>query len=444
MVAALVALFVELIPGLRRSPAGFGAAAAALAAVLGLVPHGTASFFGSMMLVDPRATFARVGIAALTAVFLLWLSGRGMDRERSREAVALALFAALGGMLMTTANDLVVLYVSMELATMPAYVLVGYARTDERSLEGTLKYYLLSLLTSLIMLFGLALLYALSGSTSYASLDIAAPGTVGLMAAMFVAVGFLAKMSAAPFHYWAPDAYAGAPAASVAFVSTVPKVAALVAMARLLLALAVHAPGLLVVLSVAAVLSMVVGNLAAYPQTDVRRLMAYSGVAHVGYLLVALSAGAAGAGAAVYYVIAYAIPSMAIMLIAAEEGVTLEGLTGLWSRKPWKAWLVVLFLLSLVGLPPLAGFFGKLYLFSAALGAGLVWLVVVAVLASVVSLGYYFRIVRMMFAKPADPARAAVGSSVPAALAIWLLAIAVVAVGVGASQLFAVLGFAFP
>lgn len=449
LLGAMVTLFAELVPGLRRSPAGFGALVAFAAAGAALVPHRTHAFFGSMLLVDAPATYARVAIAALTGVFLLWLAGRGYGgRERPREAVALALFAALGGCLMASANDLVTLYVAIELATMPAYVLIGYARADERSLEGTLKYYLLSLLTSLVMLFGLGLLFALSGSTSYAGLDLTGAGSVGLLAALFVTTGFLAKMSAAPFHYWAPDAYAGAPAASVAFVSTVPKVAGLVAMARLLLVLAAHVPLLPAVIAAAAVASMLIGNLGAYPQTDVRRLMAYSGVAQVGYLLVALAAlrvpGGGAVVAAVYYAVAYAIPSMAVMLLSAEEGVTLDALGGLAQRKPWKAWLMVVFLLSLVGLPPLAGFFGKLYVFTVAISADYVWLVLLAVLMSVLSLGYYFRIVRAMFGKPGAEAIEPIPASRVAAVAVVLLAVATVAVGIGASPLLGALGLAFP
>lgn len=444
LIAAVVALFADVVPGLRRSPAAFGALASFAAAGIALLPHGTRTFFGSMLIVDPNATFTRIAVAALSGTFLLWLSGRRMGRERSREAVALVLFATLGGMLMASANDLVTLYLSMELATMPAYVLIGYSRSDERALEGTLKYYLLSLLTSLIMLFGLGLLYAMSGSTAYGALDLSGAGAAGLLASVFVAVGFFAKMSAAPFHYWAPDAYAGAPAASVAFVSSVPKVAGLVAMARLLLALSAHVPQLWVVFATAAVLSMLLGNLAAYPQTDIRRLMAYSGVAHVGYLLVALSAGASGFAAGVFYATSYAIPSMAIMLVSAEEGVTLDALSGLVQRRPWKAWLSVVFFLSLIGIPPLAGFFGKLYVFGVALDAALVPLVVFAVVMSVVSLGYYFKVVRCMFGRPSSETAEGAAPSAVAAGAIVLLGVATVAVGVAAAPLLATLGFTFP
>lgn len=449
LLAAVLVLFAEYLPVAKRSPAGFGAFAAAVAAGLGLLPHGTRSFFGTMLVVDPPATFVRVAVASLTAAFLLWLAGRGMPGERSREATSLALWATLGAMLMASANDLVTLYVAIELATMPAYALIGYARDREDSLEGTLKYYLLSLLTSLVMLYGFALLYALSGTTGYAALDVSNAGTVGVLAATFVTVGFFAKLSAAPFHYWAPDAYAGAPAPSVAFVSVVPKIAGLAAMARLLLALQEHVPALGGVLVAGAVASMLLGNLAAYPQTDIRRLMAYSGVAHVGYMLVALSTGTGvAAAAAVFYVIAYAVPSMAIMLVSAEEGVTLDELAGLAGRRPWKAWLSVGFFLSLVGIPPFLGFFGKFFVFSAALAgpADAVPLVVFAVLMSVVSLGYYFRVVRAMFGKPAEgaAAREPLAQSLASVVAIAALALATLAVGVAGSPLLGVLRFTLP
>jgi NADH-quinone oxidoreductase subunit N len=445
LAGAVVALFAELVPGLKRSPAGFGAIVAAVAAALAAaVPSGTTALFGGMLLVDPTSTFVRVAIASLTAAFLLWVAGRGMGGERSREAVALALFAALGGMLMASANDLVTLFIAIELGTMPAYVLIGYGRTRESSLEGTLKYYLLSLLTSLFMLYGLALLYALSGSTGYGALNLSRAGSVGVLAALFVAVGFLAKMSAAPFHYWAPDAYAGAPAASVAFVSSVPKIAGVAAMARLLTVLVAQTPGLAAALAVAAAVSMVLGNLAAYPQADIRRMMAYSGVAHVGYMLVALSTGTSlGASAAVFYVVAYAVPSMAIMLVAAEEGSNLDEIAGLGSRHPWKAWSMLVFLLSLVGIPPMAGFIGKLYLFTAAWSGGQGLLVLLAVLMSVVSLGYYFRVVRAMFGKPVAPGQD-VPRSAPAAIAIAGLVVATLAIGIAAAPLLGALGVSLP
>ncbi len=440
---AFIALFGDLLPGRDRTAAYVGAAVAALAAVLAAA-GGTAGpmVFGQVE-PDEIARFARTGIAALTALWALWVAGRGMPDERRRDAVALAMFAAGGGMLLTMAEDLIVMYIALELSTMPAYVLMGYRRRDVPGLEGALKYFLLAMLTSIIMLYGMSFLYGISGSTSFAELALEGSGMLGVLGVMLTLVGLFAKMSAAPFHYWAPDAYAGAPAVSVAFVSTVPKIAGIAVMARLLHAVAGDVGGLVTIMAVVAAASMLLGNLAALPQSDLRRLMAYSGVAHTGYLFMALAPDtSAGYGAAVFYTVAYAVPSMAIMLVAAEEGSDLTDLGKLASRRPLAAWSMVVWLVSLIGIPPLAGFFGKLYLFGSALSAGLVWLVVLGVLTSVVSAGYYFRVVREMFFGDEPAGIAALEPAPTASLALAIAAIATVAIGVGASPLLAALGVA--
>ncbi len=446
--AALAALFGEYLPGKDRGTAYLGAVVAALAALL-VAFGGTAApmVFGQVE-PDGIARFARTGVAGLTAVWLLWVAGRGMPGERRREAVALALFAASGGMLLSMAEDLIVMYIALELSTMPAYVLMGYRRSDVPGLEGSLKYFLLSMLTSIVMLYGLSFVYGISGTTAFSGIDLSAGGILGVIAVLLVLVGLLAKMSAAPFHYWAPDAYAGGAPVAVAFVSTVPKIAGIAVMTRLFGAIAPGVPALPLVLASAAALSMVLGNLAALPQSDIRRLMAYSGVAHTGYLLMALAAGTSmGYIATVFYAVAYAVPSMAVMLVAAEEGVELSDLAGLARTRPWVAWSMLVWLLSLIGIPPLAGFFGKLYLFGAALDAAMVWLVVLGVVTSVISAGYYFRVVREMFlAEPgagvADAADGAVvtARSRSAATALVLCAVATIAIGLAASPLLASLG----
>ncbi len=439
---AMLALFGDLLPGGGRAAAYAAAALAALAAVLAAT-GGTADpmVFGQVE-PDEIARFARTGIAALTAGWALWVAGRGMPDERRREAVALALFAAGGGMLLAMAEDLIVMYIALELSTMPAYVLMGYRRRDVPGLEGALKYFLLAMLTSIIMLYGMSFLYGISGSTLFAELSLADSGMLGVLGVMLTLVGMFAKMSAAPFHYWAPDAYAGAPAASVAFVSTVPKIAGIAVMARLLHAVAGDVGGLVTVMAIVAAASMLLGNLAALPQSDLRRLMAYSGVAHTGYLFMALAPDtAAGYGATVFYVVAYAVPSMAIMLIAAEEGSALADLGGLAVRRPFAAWAMVVWLVSLIGIPPFAGFFGKIGLFAAALDAGLAWLVVLGILTSVISAGYYFRVVREMFFAETPAGGAAVVEKAPAAaIALALAVVATTAIGIGASPLLAALG----
>jgi NADH-quinone oxidoreductase subunit N len=190
---------------------------------------------------------------------------------------------------------------------------------------------------------------------------------------------------------------------------------------------------------------MVLGNLAAFPQQDMRRLMAYSGIAHTGYLLMAFTApGDTAAWVASFYAVAYAVPSMGVMLVVAEHGSDIGQLAGLGSRRPWATWSMVVFFVSLVGIPPTVGFFGKLYLFGTALDAGIVWLVVLAVLASVVSLGYYFKVVRSMFLSEPDPDSPVVEASVPATLALAVILLATLALGASASPLMSSLGLAFP
>ncbi|MDP2182677.1 MAG: NADH-quinone oxidoreductase subunit N [Actinomycetota bacterium] len=439
---ALLALFGEFLPGRDRGTALIGAVLAAIAGVLVVVQGSGDPFLGGMLQPDAQAAFIRAGAAGVTALWLLWLSGRGMSGERSRDAVALAMFSASGGMLMAMSADLITLYMALELSTMPAYVLMGYRRGDERGLEGALKYFLLSLLTSLIMLYGLSFVYGISGTTLFSEISLAGSGALGAVAALLVLAGLFAKMSAAPFHFWAPDAYAGAPAASVAFVSTVPKIAGTAAMVRLIAMLAPGVEGLATVIAIVAAASMLLGNLAALPQGDMRRLMAYSGVAHSGYLVMAFAAGTPlGYHAAIFYAVAYAVPSLAIMLVVAEEGDRLDDLGGLAARRPWVAWGMVVWLLSLIGIPPLAGFFGKLYLFSAAIDAAWYWLVVVALIASVISAGYYFRLIHAMFSGTRENPPAEETAPTPAAsLALMLAAVATVAVGVAAGPLLGFLG----
>ena len=443
LLSALVALFADvLFRGRTRAAAWIGAAGALLAAgVSWWAGQGTPVLFAGQFAVDGAAQVAQVATGLLTAAFLVWLASHGLPRGSVREFTALVLFSALGAMLMAGARDWVVLMLSLEVATMSAYVLMGFDRSDERGLEGALKFFLLSMVASLLFLYGLSFVIGMSGSTSMAATKLQ-PGLIGAMAAAFVVAGMLAKLSAAPFQWWAPDAYAGAPAASVAFVSAVPKAAGLVAFARVVLVLAPQTPALALLLVGAAVLSMVIGNFAAYPQNDLRRLMAYSGVAHAGYLLVGLAAGGqAGASAALFYAIAYAVPSLGVMLVVAGVGNTLSEFRGLAARRPFLAWSTVLLLVSLIGIPPLAGFTGKLFLFTAAMGAGLVPLAVLAVVMSAVSAGFYFRIVRAMFFESGAADVGAQRVRGGAAAVVAACCVAVIAIGLAAGPLISSITF---
>lgn len=448
LLGAFAALFGEVLPGRDKGAAYVAAALAGAAALLVMFGGIGESLFLGQIEADGIARFARTAIAGLTAVWALWIAGRGMPSERRRDAVALAMFAAAGGMVLSMAEDLIVMYIALELATIPAYVLMAYRRRDVLGLEGALKYFLLSMLTSIVMVYGLSFLYGISGSTAFDEISLQGAGTLGLVAVVLTLVGLLAKLSAAPFHYWAPDAYAGAAPASVAFVSTVPKIAGIAVMTRLMSEISPQMPELVTVFALSAAASMVLGNLAALPQDDVRRLMAYSGVAHTGYLLMAFAPGSElGYEAAVFYAVAYAVPSMAVMLLSAEEGTTITDLGRLAVRRPWLAWSAVVWFVSLIGIPPFAGFFGKLYLFGAAAADALWVLVVLAVIASVVSAGYYFRIIRELFFGTGSAVEGAPGQSAEVAVeprasvaALALLTVATIAIGVGASPLLGSLG----
>jgi len=440
---ALLALFAELLPGGDRGAAWMGAVLTLVGALVALLPTaGIAQPFGGLIVLDGPARFARVVVLLLGAAWMLWTAGRGEGRVR--EAVSLAMFSLVGCMLMAEARELITLLVSVELATIPAYVLIGYRRGDTKSLEAAIKYFLMSVLTTLVMLYGFSFVYGLSGSTRYGSIDLTKAGALGVVAVMLALVGMFGKLTAAPFHYWAPDAYAGSSPWTVAFVSTVPKVAGAVATVRFVSAVSPSASTTGVVLAVVAGISMLLGNLAALTQTDMRRLMAYSGVAHSGYLLIGVAAlSRLGFVAAIAYSMAYAFPSMAIMLIAAEEGPQLTDFNGLAQRRPATAWGLVLVLLSLVGVPPMIGFFGKLNLLLAGQRASLTTLVIIAVAMSVVSAGYYMRIVRaMFFAEAPASARGQRPSFVAAFAFVMCVAITLVA-GLAAGPVYASIGSFF-
>ncbi len=441
VVAAAWALFAERLPGGDRGSARVaGALAFAAAGIAAISPVG-GTLFGGALVFDGPARFTRAGVALIAAIWFLWTASGASGRIR--EAVALAAFSATGGMLMASAAEMVLLVLAIELATMPAYVLIGYRRARLEGLEGALKYFLLSMLTSLLMLYGMSFLYGVSGSSRFDQIDLSAAGSLGVFAVLLTFAGLFAKLSAAPFHYWAPDAYSGAEPWTVAFVSTVPKAAGALALVRLVEAVAPTAPLASTMLLVVAVASMVLGNLAALTQTDVRRMMAYSGVAHTGYLLLGVAAlSPAGYASAVLYSIAYALPSLGVMLVVAETGPALRDIAGLAQRRAAMAWMLVVLLVSLVGIPPLVGFFGKLYVFSAAVDAGLVTWVLVALVTSVISAGYYLRIVRAAFFGEAAGAAAVAspltGHGTWAALAITVAL--TVAGGLGAGLMMEWLG----
>jgi NADH-quinone oxidoreductase subunit N len=319
------------------------------------------------------------------------------------------MFAVVGAIFMAAATDLIVLFLALETMSMAAYVLAGAWKRDARSNEAALKYFLLGAFASGFMLYGIALLYAGTGSTSYAVLAEVAersasePLLLGGAAMLLVGLGF--KVAAVPFHLWTPDVYEGAPTSVTAFMATVVKAAAFAALVRaVVVALAPVAQQLDGILWAGAALTMTVGNVVALQQSSLKRMLAYSSIAHTGYLLVGVTAGGAEGGAAVlYYLAVYAamnLGAFGVMMMVARTGNGAERIAdfaGLGQKSPMLAVAMTVCMLSLTGIPPFGGFFGKLYLFTAALERGYVTLVVVAVLNSVLSPAYYLGVVRAMY-----------------------------------------------
>jgi NADH-quinone oxidoreductase subunit N len=395
--------------------------------------------FQDMVALD-RFTLFFNAVFCVTTALVLALSVGYVRRQGIEvgEYYALVLLAAVGMMLMAAARDLLIVFLGLELMSISLYVLTGFFRTRPAGNEAALKYLLLGAFASGFFLYGIALLYGATGTTNLARLGaaLAAPGggPNALVVAGFalLLVGFGFKASAVPFHQWAPDVYEGAPTPVAALIATGSKAAALAALLRVLVAM----PGLEADWAPAfwlgAALTMTVGNVAALVQGNVKRLLAYSSVAHVGYMLVGLAAGLGpGAPAVVFYLAVYGIASVGAfgVVLVLERGrrdevVEIDGYAGLAARHPVLALVLTVCLLSLVGMPPTAGFVGKVYLFSAAVREGLIGLAVIAVLNSVVATYYYLRLIVAMYMREPDAAaaRPALTPAAGVALAVtaWL------------------------
>lgn len=355
--------------------------------------------FGDMYVRDGLASALQLVALAVAAMGLLvardYLARTGLERG---EYYALILFATLGAMLMVAAQDLLMLFVALETLSVPLYVLAGFARDHRRSQEASLKYFLLGSFAAGLFLYGVALVYGAAGSTGLRAVSEASPAFPLLLGVGLLMVGLGFKVAAVPFHAWAPDVYEGSPLPAAAFMSVVAKVGAVGALLRLL-------PGTLPGLASAwqplaaalAAATMVVGNLAALRQSSIKRMLAYSTVAHGGYALIGVAAGEPGVWSAVYYLAVYAFMNLgafgtlAFLERAGWEADEVEDLHGLAERAPAAAAAFAVLMASLTGLPPTAGFLGKFYLFTAALDAGLLWLALVGVATSVVSVAYYLR-----------------------------------------------------
>jgi NADH-quinone oxidoreductase subunit N len=435
---AIAVLVADLVAPGRRTPAlAVGLAGLAIVAVLTLIVGaaaagaggtGRVTAFGGAYVVDGLTTFLDllfVSIVAFTIVFGPdYLEPRGLPVA---EFSVVLVFAMTGAMLIAGSADLLVLFIALELMVLPGYMLAGYHKTDGYSTEGAIKYFLLGSFSSAIFLFGLAFTWGATGTTSIPgvrdALSHAVAGAAGLPPALVLGLGFMTtgvafKIAAVPFHYWTPDAYQGSPTPVTGYLSVGPKVGAFALILRLFVdALGPLRTDWLQVVIVLAVLTMTLGNLVALTQTNVKRMLAYSSIAHTGYMLVGLAAFAAGQigglQGLLFYGAAYSFMNLgAFAIVAAVQrraGVTsnLDTFAGLIRREPWLAILMTLFLLSLTGIPPTAGFFAKAYIILAAVQAaeaGWTWLGVLAVITMVnaaVAAFYYLRVLLYMFVR--DP-----------------------------------------
>ena len=420
---ALVVMAVDLFVKRHRATAG-----TALAGLL--VPAGFAisqavnginqkAFFG-MLVVDPYAIFFKIVFLLIAAIMIL--SSYDYVRkyvQAEGEFYVLMLFSVVGMMMMASSGELITIYISLELTSIPLYVMAGLIRGQERSAEAAVKYVLLGAMSSAILLYGFALLYGLTGTTDLVGIamsfkqSIQDGNLVVLIADILIVAGFGFKISAVPFHMWAPDIYEGAPTPSTAFFSVGSKAAGFAALIRVFIYGGLGLTGsasltsIITVLSIVAFLTMTLGNVVAAVQSNVKRMMAYSSIAQAGYILVGFIASLAtgkpdGLEASLFFILVYVVTNLGafagiIALANLTGGERISDFRGLWQRAPLMSLCTAFSLLSLGGIPPFAGFLSKIFLFTAAWGLGQQWLVIVALLNSIVSLVYYGRVVKAMF-----------------------------------------------
>ena len=419
VVTALVVLALGLMSARGRGLcSGVAAAGLLFAGSAVLMLPAEATLFNGMLVITPLTSLFKIICLALALFTVILARGSGEFRHRG-EYLALLLLATIGLMLLVGSEELLVIFIGLELTGLSLYIMAGFDKNDVRSAEAGLKYFLFGSTASAFTLFGISLIYGMTGATSLAAIGEKLGTMTPLLAAGIVMtlIGFAFKVAAAPFHLWAPDAYQGAPIPSAAFIASASKVASFFVLGKIVLLgfgpaqgaagwqamIAGWAP----LLAALAALSILIGNLVALAQTNVRRLLAYSAVAHAGYTLLGLIAGGReGFAATLFYTTIYAftlVGAFGIVALVRREtgGDDFAHFAALRSRSPLLAGCMAIFMLSLAGLPPLAGFFGKFYLFAAALrvggNQGLLWLVALALFGSLISFYYYLMVLKVIF-----------------------------------------------
>ncbi|HEY0162379.1 MAG TPA: NADH-quinone oxidoreductase subunit N [Edaphobacter sp.] len=441
-------------------PAGQSRKPLGVLAILGTLAAGFASWyqlgFGTIhayfntIQVDSFSVFFHLLIAAIVLVTLLssldYFEGHA---SHAGEYFALTLFGATGMMLMTCSVELLMVFVSLEISSISTYILAGFRKGQASATESSIKYFLLGSFATAFFLYGIALAFGSTGSTRIdvisQNLASTATPTLALLSLALIIIGIGFKVSAAPFHVWTPDVYQGAPAPVVGLMSTAPKAAAFAVLLRILFSgFPSYEPRWASLIWIIAALSMTVGNLGALLQRDVKRMLAYSSIAHAGYLLVAYTAFPAdGIASACFYTAAYAAMNVGAFTVITQIGGyrenvrTIEDYSGLALKRPVLAAVLGFFLLSLIGIPFTGGFFGKFYVFSAALHAGHVWLAVIGLLNSGIACFYYLRLLASLYSRrPAieDNLFDGITVTLPAALALTITAAATLLLGIAPNQ----------
>ncbi len=412
-----------------------------------------ANVLDGMLIANPLTHLVQIALLIL-AILTILISADSTFTEHVGEYVLLILLATVGMMFLVGSQDLLVIFISLELLSLSLYILTAFDKRSGRSSEAALKYFLFGGMSAAFLLFGFSLVYGLSNSTSLPGIASAIHGPslnpLLVIALVTTVIGFGFKVAAAPFHFWAPDVYEGAPASSAAFIASASKVASFFIFFQVMAvgfagaegsaAWAHWMPGWVPVLAIVAAVSMVLGNLVAIAQSSVRRLMAYSAIAHAGYMLLAIvSHTQQSLSALLYYVATYGLATLGVFgVIAIVEkqtgGDQLSNFEGLSRRAPALSLCMFIFFLSLAGIPPLAGFFGKFYLFASVLSAtpgsiGLLWLVVLAIAMSAVSLYYYLQVLKRIYVAGPPAEADKIQAPVLSQAVIVLLAGAVVLLG---------------
>jgi NADH-quinone oxidoreductase subunit N len=446
--AALAAMAAEALRDKgQRMPIGlFGIVGLAGAAASSWVLWGRNTESFGVIVGDNFGLFITLILAAV-GVLTVMFSSQVIHRDTlpAGEYYALVLFSITGMIMMATATDLLVIFIALEVLSLAVYVLTGIRRDNQAGTEAAFKYFLLGAISSAFFLYGIAFTYGVTGSTrlaavgSYLSAQAMTDNPMALIALGLLLVGFAFKISAVPFHMWTPDAYEGAPAIVTGFMSTGVKAAAFAAFARVFLSsfepfrqVSPAGPGWAPIVATIAAATMILGTVVGVAQTNLKRMLAYSSIAHGGYLLVGLvAANQIGKAAILFYLLAYSLTNLAafgvIALLGARDRAndSLRDYAGLWQSSPGLAALMTVCLLSLGGLPPTAGFIGKWYIFQAAVSGGYTWLAIIGVLTSVISVFFYLRVVVMMYMAERD------GAPEPERITRWgmaTLGVAIVAI----------------